>query len=111
MNAMVAAMTTARAARMGCLMVFFLQVDVGEVLPRGGGPYAGSTPARSLRGGASSLREAHAVLAVGPAPVLDDLAVADPQDGRAVDLDRLPRRLDLVERGAGVGALDGPVGD
>ena len=39
-----------------------------------------------------SADQAETELAVRPAPVLDDLAVADPQDRGAVDLDRLARR-------------------
>lgn len=56
-----------------------------------------------------SVGQAHAVLAVWSAPVLHDLAVAHPKHRGAVDVDRLARRLDGVERGARVGAADGPV--
>ena len=52
----------------------------------------------TIADGASSVRETDTVLAVRAAPVLDDLAVLDAQDGGAVDLHRLARRLDAVER-------------
>jgi hypothetical protein len=55
--------------------------------------------------------EADAGLAVRAAPVLDDPAVAHPQDRRAVDRHGLARGRHVVERVTGVGAGERPVRD
>src|SRR4051794_21952258 len=59
--------------------------------------------------GLPSPDQAEPLLAVRATPVLDDLAVAQAQDRRAVDLDPLTGWLDVEEGGAGVRADHRPV--
>ena len=90
--------------------------DAALALPSAGHkpplPCSGLRPApvEMSRATRVSADEAQPLLAVGPAPVLDDLAVTDAQDRRAIDLDRLAGRADAVEGRSGVGASYRPIG-
>src|SRR5262249_12186519 len=66
---------------------------------------------RRCRAPQESADQAEAFLAMRTAPVLDDLPITHAKDGGAVDLDRVTRRRNVEEGGAGMRALDTPIGD